>query len=258
MHRLFRTLSGAALIVLLGAALAPAPSRAADKTTLIALIASNAKAAYTEMIAAFEKAHPGVTVEAQYLGGSTIGSKVDGGEPADVILAGSTVVDKIANSVTDVTPILRNKEVILVPKDNPAHITSLKDLANPGVKLSLGTPSSAVGGLTGQVVQKAAADYGFEFVQKFRANIAVQNEKGSDVVAAVGKDANATIAFVSDEDPAKFTAIQIDDKYNVVSTYVMAIPKQSKNVALDKAMIQLAASGAGQAILRKHNYMAPH
>jgi len=107
------------------------------------------------------------------------------------------------------------------------------------------------------VIQNAAADYGFDWVTAVRKNIAVQSEKGSDVVAAIGRDTNAGITFASDVNPAKFEAIPIDDKYNVVSTYVMTVTKNAKNAALGRDFVALVAGPQGQATLRKFNYMAP-
>ena len=232
---------------------------AAGSTEITALVASNAQKAFTELIADFEKTHPGVTVNAQYLGGSKIGTMLDGGTPADVVLVGSTVIDKYSTSVESPTPVLRNKDIIIVPKGNPDKITGLKDLANSGVKLSLGTPSSAVGTISSQIIQNAAqGGLGFDFVQKVRGNTVVQSDKGSDVVAAVadGK-ANAAIVFQSDGDASKFQIIPIDDKDNVVSTYAMTVAKTAKHADLGKAFVAMVAGSQGQAVLHKYHYMSP-
>ncbi len=245
-----------AAAVLALAAPAPRPAQA-EGTELSALVASNAKAAFEELVKDFEAKHKGVTVKAEYLGGATIGKRIDNNEAVDVVLVGSTILDKETQLTDPPTPVLQNKETILVPKGNPAKIKSLKDLANPGVKLSMGTPSSAVGKLAGQVLQKASADYGFDFITSVRKNIAVQSEKGSDVVDAIGPKANAGITFASDVNPAKFDDIAIDDKYNVVSVYSMTVTKNAKNAALGKEFVAMVAGPQGQAILKKFHYMAP-
>ncbi len=234
------------------------PGTGAADTEVIALVASNAQGAFTEIIKEFQTKHAGVTVKPQYLGGTDIGNMVDTQARADVILVGSGTTDKEANLLNAPEPVLRNREVILVPKGNPGNIKTLKDIGNAGVKIAIGTPASAVGKLASQVIQNAAGDLGFDFVQKIRGNIAVQADKGSDIVAAVvsGK-ANAAIAFQSDKDDAKFTVVPIEDKYNVVSTYNMAVPKNAKNTALAQDLIKLVAGSDGQAVLRKYNYMAP-
>jgi molybdate transport system substrate-binding protein len=236
------------------AAMRPASAESGEVT---AEVASNAKGAFTQLMKQFETKHPGVKVNAVYLGGADIGKHIDAGNAIDVILVGSTVLDKELQLVDPPTAVLQNKEMILVPKGNPAKIHSLKDLANPGVKLSMGTPTSAVGRLAGTVIQNAAADYGFDFVTNVRKNIAVSSEKGSDVVDAIGPKANAGITFASDVNPAKFDAIPIDDKYNVISTYSMTVTKNAKNAALGKDFVAMVRGPQGQETLKKFHYMAP-
>jgi molybdate transport system substrate-binding protein len=248
------TAAAALLTSVVPAVTAPASAESGEIT---ALVASNAKGAFTDLIKQFETKHKGVTVKVEYLGGADIGKRIDASEPIDVILVGSTILDKELPLIDAPTAVLQNKEMILVPKGNPAKVHSLKDLANPGVKLSMGTPTSAVGRLAATVVQNAAADYGFDFVTNLRKNIAVQSEKGSDVVDAIGPKANAGITFASDVNPAKFDAIPIDDKYNVTSTYSMTVTKNAKNAALGKDFVALVAGPQGQATLRKFHYMPP-
>jgi molybdate transport system substrate-binding protein len=258
--RSFTTSRLAAFVAAAGllAFVAPATVQpAAADTEITALVASNAQGAFTDLIKEFEAKHKGVTVKAEYLGGATIGKRIDGGESVDVVLVGSTVLDPLTARVDAPTPVLQNKETILVPKGNPAKVHSLKDLGNPGVKISMGTPTSAVGKLASQVIQKAAGDYGFDFLTAVRNNISAANEKGSDVVDAIGPKANAGITFASDVNPAKFDDIPIDDKYNVVSIYSMTVTKNAKNAALGKQFVALVAGPEGQAVLRKWHYMAP-
>jgi molybdate transport system substrate-binding protein len=255
---LSRTAAFVTAAALLGLAV-PTGSRpaAAESGEISALVASNAKGAFTQLIKQFETKHKGVKVKVEYLGGADIGKRIDANEPVDVVLVGSTVLDKELQLVEPPTPVLQNKEMILVPKGNPAKVHSLKDLANPGVKLSMGTPTSAVGKLASQVIQNAAADYGFDFVTNVRKNIAVASEKGSDVVDAIGPKANAGITFASDVNPAKFDAIPIDEKYNVTSTYSMTVTKNAKNAALGKDFVALVRGPQGQDTLKKFHYMPP-
>jgi molybdate transport system substrate-binding protein len=258
MHITSRGVALVAALALVGS-LATSATRpaSAESGEITALVASNAKGAFTELIRQFEVKHKGVTVKVEYLGGADIGKRIDASEPIDVILVGSTILDKELALIDPPTPVLQNKEMILVPKGNPAKVHGLKDLANPGVKLSMGTPTSAVGRLAGTVIQNAAADYGFDFVTNVRKNIAVASEKGSDVVDAIGPKANAGITFASDVNPAKFEAIPIDDKYNVTSTYSMTVTKNAKNAALGKDFVAMVRGPQGQATLKKFNYMAP-
>jgi molybdate transport system substrate-binding protein len=255
---LSRAAAFAAAAALLGFMVpAHTPPAVAESGEITALVASNAKGAFTQLIKQFETKHKGVTVKVEYLGGSDIGKRIDANEPIDVVLVGSTILDKELQLIDPPTPVLQNKEMILVPKGNPAKVHSLKDLANNGVKLSMGTPTSAVGRLASQVIQNAAADYGFDFVTNVRKNIAVASEKGSDVVDAIGPKANAGITFASDVNPAKFEAIPIDEKYNVTSTYSMTVTKNAKNAALGKDFVALVRGPQGQETLKKFHYLPP-
>ena len=254
MQKLIRLMTFGAFATLVLAA--PPPGDAASND-VVALVASNAQGAFTEIIKAFETGHKGSSIKATYLGGTQIGTMIDESQAADVVLVGSGTTDKEAQLLEAPVAVLRNREVILVPKDNPANIKTFKDIANPGVKLAIGTSGSAVGKLAGQVIQNGAAAYGFDFVKSVRDNVKVQAEKGSDVVGAVGGAANAAIAFESDKNDAKYKTIPIDDKFNVVSTYNMAVTKNAKNPDMAKKLIELVSSARGQAILRKYNYMSP-
>ncbi len=235
----------------------PAPGSAAG-TEIVAIVASSAQPAWDEIAKQYQGKHSGVTIKTTYLGGTQIGDLVDTQGRADVILVGSGTTDKEANLLDPPQPVYRNKEALLVPKGNPAGIKTLKDIGNPGVKLAIGTPASAVGKLASQVVQNAAADFGFDFVKNVRTNIALQADKGSDIVAAItsGK-ANVAIGFVSDKDDAKYATLPIDDKYNVVSTYNMAITKNAKNGSAAEDLVKYATGSDGQAVFHKNNYEPP-
>ncbi|MBV8424575.1 MAG: molybdate ABC transporter substrate-binding protein [Candidatus Eremiobacteraeota bacterium] len=252
MKRSFLLVAGGAFAVA-----SVSPIGAADRVELTALIASNAQHAFTEIIEDYQKKHPNVSIKPQWLGGATIAKMVDEGQPADVVMAGSAPLKKEEQLLEPLVSILQNKEVILVPKGNPGKVNGLKDLANPGVKLAVGTPSSAVGTIAGQVIQKGAEDWGFDYVTNVRKNIVVQKEKGSDVLAAVGNEANAAITFASDVDPSKYQTVEIDPKYNVVSTYQIAVVKASKNAAASRDFATYASGPAGLAVLKKFNYMPP-
>src|ERR1700684_3451463 len=85
----------AATAVLAAMALGVGLSQAADKVTLTALVVSSAKVPYDELAAMFEKSHPDVTIEAQYLGGGQIATALDNDTAADIVLIGSGPLAKV-------------------------------------------------------------------------------------------------------------------------------------------------------------------
>ncbi len=119
MKRILFLAAGLALVLTASAM----PTRAADKIQLDALIASNAQHAFTEIIKDYAAKHPDVEIKPQWLGGATIAKMIDEGKPADVAMAGSTILKREASLLEAPIDILQNKEVILVPKGNPGKIT---------------------------------------------------------------------------------------------------------------------------------------
>ncbi len=63
--------------------------------------------------------------------------------------------------------------------------------------------------------------------------------------------------FESDKDDAKYTTIPIDDKYNVTSTYNVAVTKNAKNAAAADNLMKFATGSEAQAIFKKFNYLSP-
>jgi molybdate transport system substrate-binding protein len=235
------------------------PAPAAENATLIALLASSARPPFDVLAKDFEKKHPGVTIKAEYLGGGVVANRVDAGEAVDIILAGDTPLKKVVNITDPFTPIYKTIDVIITPRKNPGNVHDIKDLAKPGVKIAIGTPASAVGGIASQIIQKASVDNGgFDFVQKVLKNTNYQSEKGQDVVDAVASGkSEAAIVFVTDGDTHKFNVIEIPEKYNVVSTYVGTVAKNAKNAKLGREFVAFMASKEGQAVFRKMRYLPP-
>ena len=233
-------------------------SQAADKVTLTALVVSSAKVPYDELAAMFEKSHPDVTIEAQYLGGGQIATALDNDTAADIVLIGSGPLAKVKAKAVPATTIYDTKDIIITPRNNPAKIKKFEDLANPGVKIAMGTSTSAVGAISSTIIQNGGKKYGFDFVQKVLGNKSFESEKGSDVVDAVatGK-ADVALVFVSDGDPKKFNIIQVPDEFNVLSHYQGTVTKNAKNAKLGAEFIAFLVSKQGQKVFRADHYLPP-
>jgi len=247
----------AALAIGLTAFALPAPASAAD--TVTAEVASSVTAPFEQFIKIYEKKHPGSTITAKYLGGQVIQADVEGDNAIDVVIVGKNQTDKLTAHINAPVAILTNQEVILVPKGS-TKVKSLKDLANPGVRVGLGNADSAVGTLARGVLKKAALDpaYGTDFPQKVRANTTFEGTSGVEVVNAVSSGkVDAAIAFISDVDPSKFSGVKIPDNLNVQSVYYVFVPKSAKNAAAGNELVKLISSKQGEAILHSYRYLPP-
>jgi molybdate transport system substrate-binding protein len=139
--------------VLLGAAVAacaPSPGASGDDAPdrLVVLAAASLTDVLPPVVAAFEADHPGMRVTVSLAGSSELVAQVLSGAPADVVVTASEAAMAPAleaGAVVDVTPLARNAPVVVVPAGNPGGVTSVADLADPGLLVALCAPQVPCG-----------------------------------------------------------------------------------------------------------------
>jgi molybdate transport system substrate-binding protein len=154
----------------------------------------------------------------------------------------------------------KNKISLIVPKDNPAKISNLSDLAKPGIKIVMGTKDVPVGDYALQIIDKLGNDssYGKDYKEKVLSNVISQETTVNYVVTKVALgEADVGFAYVSDvtEDLAsKVDKIDIMDEYNIIAEYPMGILLESKYPTESMDFMNLVMSEKGSAILEKYGF----
>jgi molybdate transport system substrate-binding protein len=154
----------------------------------------------------------------------------------------------------------KNKLSLIVPKDNPAKIGNLSDLAKPGVKIVMGTKDVPVGDYALQIIGKLGNDsaYGPDYKKKVLSNVISQETNVNYVVTKVALgEADVGFAYVSDitEDLAnKVDKVDIPDEYNIIAEYPMGILLESKYPAESQKFMNLVMSNDGKAVLEKYGF----
>ena len=164
----------------------------------------------------------------------------------------------VASSVVSGTQrvLATNKLVVAVPAGG-GQISTLKDLARPGLKLVLAEKSVPAGSYSLQVLDKLSGDpaYGSDFKERVLANV-VSYE--SNVRQALSKvelgEADAGIVYATDARAAKVDTIEIEDKYNVVARYYIAPVKDAAHPEAAARFIQYALSEEGQRTLESYGF----
>src|SRR5579859_4079924 len=145
-----------ALLVCLGLTLpglgvvraARSTGHAAAGGTLTVFAAASLTEAFTTIGASFGQAN-NATVKFNFAGSDALVTQIAQGAPADVFASANQAQMTLAVSkgLIASTPsvFVRNRLIVIVPKDNPAHIYSLADLGRPGVNLVLAAPTVPVG-----------------------------------------------------------------------------------------------------------------
>jgi molybdate transport system substrate-binding protein len=201
----------------------------------------------------FQEANPGTTITFSFGASSALATQIDQGAPADVFASASQKnMDAVvaAGDATASKPFAENVMEIAVPPANPAKITRLSDLAEPGVKVALCQAEVPCGTVALKVFENA----------KITVTPVTQE---ADVKATLAKvtlgEVDAGVVYVTDVLAAgdKVTGIEIPADVNASTTYPIAALKSSKNAALAQAFVDYVLSAEGQKVLTDAGFAAP-
>jgi molybdate transport system substrate-binding protein len=172
---------------------------------------------------------------------------IEQGAPADVFAAASPkqpaallakgLIDKPVEFAT-------NTLVLIVPKSNPAHITSVADITKPGVKLVICQAAVPCG----DYARKAFEHLGI--TNAAMGNVASQTTDVTQTVADVATgQADAGFVYITDAKAAagKVAVIRLPAKAKPAAQDFIAVVKAGKNQTAARAFIARVLSPAGQA-----------
>jgi molybdate transport system substrate-binding protein len=230
--------------------------------TLTVLAASSLIDAFGELANRFEKQNPGVKVRQSFESSSTLLAQIQQGAPADVFASAAeeemnaAVKDGLVEGEPEV--FVKNREIVMVPKDNPANIRRFQDVAKPDVKLVLAGKDVPAADYAMQILSKANEEYGAAFEKDVLSNVV---SRESDVRASVNRvvvgDADATFGYASDYTPDirdEVKVVPIPPDLNIVATYPIAALDGAKSPELAKKWVELVTSEQGQRVLQKWNF----
>jgi molybdate transport system substrate-binding protein len=260
------------LISLLTSACAPQATPTVTDTippqprTLTVLAAASLTEAFGELGKTFEAANPGVTVDFSFAGSQQLAGQLGQGVDADVFASASkkymdAVVEAKRVNKEDAKTFVKNRLVVIVPKDNPAGLKELKDLAKPGLKLDLADKSVPVGQYALDFLDKTIKDvaFGASFKDAVLTNVVSYEENVKSVLTKITlNEADAGIVYVTDITPeaaGKVEKIEIPDALNTIATYPIAPIADSKNPELAKSFVALVLSPEGQAVMAKYGFL---
>ncbi|MCK9587394.1 MAG: molybdate ABC transporter substrate-binding protein [Methanothrix soehngenii] len=248
----------AALVLSMSAGFAQSP----DELTVFT--AASLTGAFGEIGEMYEN-ETGIHVAFNFDGSQALRTQLENGAYADLFASANM---KQMNAVREsglvnnssVAIFTRNKLSLIVPKDNPANIRNLTDLARPGVKIVMGTKDVPVGDYALQIIAKLGNDsaYGPDYETEVMANVISQETSVSYVVTKVALgEADAGFAYVSDVTQdmiSKIDKIVIPDEYNIIAEYPLGMLMESKYPAESQRFMDLVMSDEGRAVLEKYGF----
>ena len=232
--------------------------------SLVVLAASSLAEVFPEIGAIYRRKYPSDTLSFSFASSPVLRTQIEQGAKADIFASADDIQMNAAvkSGVIEGTPTLfvKNKLVVIIPKNTPGKISKLQDLSKPGLKLVLTGPEVPVGNYARQSIAKMALDssFGPDFSNATLKNL-VSNETNVRVVVAkvVLGDADLGFCYLSDVTAAtapQVTVIPIPDQFNVIATYYVGVVKGSKNPDAAKALIDTITSEQGKQVLKKYNF----
>ncbi len=198
----------------------------------------------------------GISIKYNYAGSNTLLSQMELTQKGDGYMPGATYYFDIAKEkgITDYEQrVAYHVPVIAVPEGNPAGITSLDDLAEPGVTVILGDPkAAAIGKLGNKILEKNGI---YEAVENNTiARGATVNEL---VVYTSMKQADASIIWedlvVNSE---KMEMVEIPREQNIIKIIPIGTLTFSEQKNTARKFVDFVASPEGKAIFEKHGFTA--
>jgi len=235
-------------VVLLLAVLLAAPAGAKPGATRLTIFAA---ASLTEAFQSFDR-----NETYSFAGSNTLAAQIQQGAPADVFASASPQYTQDLyrrKLVEKPVTFASNRLVLIVPKSNPAGLTSVYDLARKDVKLVVAAPAVPVGSYTRTVLRKLGLSSVFGKV--------VSQE--SDVKGVVGKvalgQADAGFVYVTDVKPVagQVTAIRLPAWAQPRVRYEIAVVGASSHKAAARAWIKRVLARQGQAALARAGFGKP-
>ena len=226
------------------------------------LAASSLTDAFGELAARFEEQNPGVEVRQSFESSSTLLAQIQQGAPADVFASASEeeMETAVEEGLTRGEPELfvRNREVVMVPEDNPAGIQDFQDVAKPGVRLVLAEEGVPAADYALEILGKAEEEYGPGFEKDVLDNVV---SREADVRASVNRvvvgDADATFGYASDFTPDirdRVEVVPIPPELNIIATYPVATLEDAKEPELAREWVDLVTGEEGQRVLEKWGF----
>ncbi|MEA1894716.1 MAG: molybdate ABC transporter substrate-binding protein [Euryarchaeota archaeon] len=198
----------------------------------------------------------GISINYNYAGSNTLLAQMELLQRGDVYMPGATYYFDIAKEkgITDYEQrIAYHVPAIAVPKGNPAGITSLADLAKPGVAVILGDPKAAAIGKLGDKILEKNGIY-----DAVKNNTISRGATVNELIVYTSmKQADASIIWADlIVDNEKMELVEIPREQNIIKIIPAGTLTFSEKKDAATKFVNFVASPEGKAAFEKHGFTA--
>jgi len=256
MKKLFGVLAALALVVGLGG-LSPsqaAPSAPVPTGTITVSAAASLTDVFPVIAKAFMKKYPGTSVKFNFAGSSALVQQIIAGAPVDVLATASEpTMWQAVNAGHVGKPLLfaKNTMAIAMPPGNPAHVTGLPSLTQPGVLVAECAVAVPCGAAARDLLAKNSLT-----VKPVTLEIDVR----AVLAKVMAGEVDAGIVYVTDVRSvgSKVSSVTIPAGQNVTTTYPIAAVNDSGNPTAATAFVDYVRyTPSALGILRAYGFAKP-
>jgi molybdate transport system substrate-binding protein len=245
---------------------APTEAATALEGTLTVFAAASLTDAFEELATAFESANPGVEIVYNFGASTQLAAQINELAPADVFASANNAQMRVAIdggriiSGTQQT-FVRNRLVVIMPSDNPAGITSLQDLAQPGLRLVFTDLAVPIGQYSLDFLARASAlpEFTESYSPTVLANVVSYEDNVRVVLTKVVLgEGDAAIVYTTDAaiEADNLQQLAIPDELNTIASYPIAPIADSPNPELAQAFVDYVLSPEGQEVLVRYGFIS--
>jgi molybdate transport system substrate-binding protein len=231
-------------------------SGTSDRVEVRVFAAASLTDAFTDLAAAFEVAHPDVSVRLNIAGSQTLRQQIEHGARADVFASANIEHYRALRAAGEVEPgqtLAYNRLALLVPTQSP--LWGAADLARVE-RLVVGAPEVPIGRYTASLLGAADAEFGSGYRAAVRARIASREHDvrllRSRVLLGV---ADAAIVYRSDWIKG-LRIVAFPESINPPTELIIGLGTGSPAASDAAVLVAFCRSAAGQKILVEHGFEA--
>ncbi len=247
-------------IVLLCSTIAPGcisedEKQAKEPHSLLVYCGAGMRKPMDEIGSLFEDKY-GITMTYNYAGSNTLLSQMELTKNGDVYMPGAAMYLDIAREkgfVDYEQHVVYHIPAIAVPKGDPAGITTLTDLAKPGVKVMLGDPkAAAIGRLSKRLLENNGI---YDAVEK---NVIARGATVNELIVHVSMGTVDASIIWTDlvTNNEKIDVVEIPRDQNIIKVVPIGTLAFSANKDAARKFVDFVASAEGKAIFEKHGFTA--
>ncbi|MDR1596885.1 MAG: molybdate ABC transporter substrate-binding protein [Treponema sp.] len=232
------------------------PSAPAPVTILVAAAASLRNSFEQQIIPAFQKKYPWITLEGTYDSSGKLQTQIEGGLGADVFMSAAptqmnNLVNKNLVSSSTVKPLLENKVVLIKPVGTTTAVTSFRTITQAKT-IAMGDPASVP---AGQYAREAFISLGiWDAVQAAKPSLGTNV---TEVLNWVGQG-SADVGIVYGTDAISVKTVEIIAEAPAGShqkaIYPVGIVAASAHPAEAQLLVDFLASPEGLGIFRNFGF----